>query len=75
VEFLGDTVESIRLFDTATQTSNQKLTEAWILPAREYIRPLAAEGSFAPIPADAEWRSPDLYSEMDSLFDYLPTSR
>jgi transcription-repair coupling factor (superfamily II helicase) len=75
VEFLGDTVESIRLFDTATQTSHETRREAWVLPAREYIRPADSRESLAAIPADAEWRSPDLYPDMGTLFDYLPASR
>jgi transcription-repair coupling factor (superfamily II helicase) len=71
VEFLGDQVESMRLFDPATQTSIEKLNEGWVLPAREFIRPLQAQDTTAPVPPDAEWRSPDLYETMDTLFDYL----
>ncbi|MBX3333482.1 MAG: transcription-repair coupling factor [Nitrospira sp.] len=71
IEFLGDQVESIRLFDSATQTSVMKLKDAWVLPAREFIRPPDASDAAAPIQADAEWRGPDLYSSMDTLFDYL----
>ena len=71
IEFLGDQVESIRLFDSATQTSVMKLKDAWVLPAREFIRPPDASDASAPIQADAEWRGPDLYSSMDTLFDYL----
>lgn len=71
VEFLGDQVESLRLFDPATQTSITKLKEGWVLPAREFIRPADASDATAPIQADAEWRGPDLYSSMDTLFDYL----
>ncbi len=71
VEFLGDQVESMRLFDPATQTSIEKLKEGWVLPAREFIRPSQAQDATAPVPPDAEWRSPDLYEAMDTLFDYL----
>lgn len=71
VEFLGDQVESIRLFDAATQTSITKLEDGWVLPAREFIRPSDASDATAPIQPDAEWRGPDLYSSMDTLFDYL----
>lgn len=74
VEFLGDTIESIRLFDASTQTSIQKLGEGWVLPAREYVRPAAAPDALLPIPADAEWRAPELYGGMDTLFDYLAVS-
>ncbi|NGZ03143.1 MAG: hypothetical protein CV090_08845, partial [Nitrospira sp. WS238] len=71
IEFLGDQVESIRLFDPATQTSVMKLKDAWVLPAREFIRPADDSDATTPIQADAEWRGPDLYSSMDTLFDYL----
>jgi transcription-repair coupling factor (superfamily II helicase) len=71
VEFLGDLVESIRLFDPATQTSIEKLHDGWVLPAREFVRPPQAPDAITPIQADAEWRSPDLYDSMDTLFDYL----
>lgn len=71
IEFLGDHVESIRLFDSATQTSIAKLKDGWVLPAREFIRPADASDATAPIQADAEWRGPDLYPSMDTLFDYL----
>jgi transcription-repair coupling factor (superfamily II helicase) len=73
VEFLGDQVESMRLFDPATQTSIEKLNEGWVLPAREFIRPSQTPDATAPVPPDAEWRSPDLYEAMDTLFDYLGT--
>ena len=71
VEFLGDQVESIRLFDPSTQTSIKKLRDCVVLPAREFLRPADAPDATAPIPPDAEWRSPDIYPRMDSLFDYL----
>jgi transcription-repair coupling factor (superfamily II helicase) len=68
VEFLGDTVESIRRFDPATQKSTGSLKEAWLLPARECIAPA---GTLAePAPGD-EWRGPDLYPSMDPVLDYF----
>ena len=71
VEFLGETVESLRLFDPATQKSTDKLKQALVLPAREYIRSAAAPDTLDPIPQDAEWRAPDLYGRMHSLRDYF----
>jgi len=71
IEFLGDHVESIRLFDPSTQTSIKKLRNGVVLPAREFLRPIDDTDAAAPIPPDAEWRSPDLFDRMDSLFDYL----
>ena len=73
VEFLGETVESLRLFDPATQKSTAKMDRAMVLPAREYLKPDTAADALAPIAADAEWRAPDLYGQMHSLLDYFPT--
>ena len=72
VEFLGDSIESIRLFDPTTQESIQRLKSAWILPAREYLLPFEEQQDHPPIPPDAEWYGPNLYSNMESLVDYFP---
>ena len=71
VEFLGETFESLRLFDPATQKSTAKMDRAIVLPAREYLSSGTGPEALAPIPADAEWRAPDLYGEMQTLFDYF----
>ena len=71
VEFLGETIDSLRLFDPATQKSTAKLDRAVVLPAREYLRAETSPDALAPIPADAEWRAPDLYPDMDNLLDYF----
>lgn len=73
IEFLGDTAESIRLFDTSTQKSTTKLREAWLLPARELIRPEHGSAACAALPPDAEWRSPAVYPTMDTLLHYFHT--
>jgi transcription-repair coupling factor (superfamily II helicase) len=75
LELLGDTIESVRLFDQATQKSTAARDQAWVLPARELIYPDAGpEGpdkGLEPLPPDAEWRGPDLYDRMDTLTDYF----
>ena len=73
VEFLGETIESLRLFDPATQKSTAKMARAMVLPAREYLRTGTGPEALVPIAADAEWRAPDLYGHMQSLFDYFTT--
>jgi transcription-repair coupling factor (superfamily II helicase) len=73
VEFLGDTVESIRFFDPETQQSTRKFDKAIILPAREFLRPVGDADVGAPIKPDAEWRSPSIYAAMDTLLDYFST--
>ncbi|MBM4123693.1 MAG: transcription-repair coupling factor, partial [Nitrospira sp.] len=71
VEFLGDTVESVRVFDTATQKSTTRLTGAWLLPARELIYPEGRSEGLQALPPDAEWYGPDLYPAMETLLDYF----
>ena len=73
IEFLGDTVESSRLFDPSTQESIEHLSQVRILPARECIL-AEQDGGTLPIelPSDGEWRCPDLYSTMDAIADYFP---
>ncbi len=71
VEFLGETIDSLRLFDPSTQQSTEKLHQAIILPAREYLRLENSPDAVSPIPADAEWHAPNLYPKMDTLFNYF----
>jgi transcription-repair coupling factor (superfamily II helicase) len=71
VEFLGDTVESLRLFDQATQKSTAKLGQAWLLPARELIYPEERSEGLQALPPDAEWYGPDVYPRTDMLLDYF----
>ncbi len=73
VEFLGETVESLRLFDSATQKSTARMDRAIVLPAREYLRSDTAPDALAPIAPDAEWRAPELYGQMQTLLDYFTT--
>jgi transcription-repair coupling factor (superfamily II helicase) len=72
LELLGDTIESIRLFDQATQKSTAARDHAWVLPARELIRPEGPDRGLEPLPPDAEWRGPDVYGTMDTLLEYFP---
>ncbi|HEY7533048.1 MAG TPA: transcription-repair coupling factor, partial [Nitrospiraceae bacterium] len=71
VEFLGETIDSLRLFDSATQKSTAKLDRALVLPAREYLRSEDHPGSLETIPSDAEWRTPELYPRLDTVFDFF----
>ncbi len=71
LELLGDTVESVRLFDQATQKSTAARDHAWVLPARELIHPEGRQESLEPIPPDAEWHGPAVYDGMDTLLDYF----
>ncbi len=73
IEFLGDTVDAIRTFDPETQKSSEKRRDAWVLPARDAVRPATHPDALAPLPPDAEWRAADWYEHMDSLLDYFPS--
>src|SRR5438876_11539376 len=73
LEFLGDTIETVRLFDPAIQKSSGRAPFLRVLPARELIRPEPPVGTDAalPLPPDAEWRGPSVYPAMDTLLDYF----
>ena len=71
LELLGDTIESIRQFDPTTQKSTAKLPDALLLPARELLHPADRPEALEPLPPDAEWRSPNVYSTMETLLDYF----
>ena len=75
IECLGDTIESIRLFDPTTQESTGSVLAADILPARAYLLPPEqSDRALADIPPDAEWRLPETYPAMATLPDYISTS-
>ncbi len=75
VEFLGDTIESLRMFDPSTQESIQNLKEAWVLPVREYLIPEHnTKQTSSPLSSDAEWYAPNLYDSMESITDYFQES-
>jgi transcription-repair coupling factor (superfamily II helicase) len=71
LELLGDTIESIRQFDPATQKSTAKLPDSLLLPARELLHPADRPEALEPLPPDAEWRSPTVYSSMATLLAYF----
>ncbi|MFO0775259.1 MAG: transcription-repair coupling factor [Nitrospiraceae bacterium] len=73
VEFLGDTVDAIRTFDPSTQKSSEKRREAWVLPAREAIRPSNADDLHAALAVDSEWHAPSWYRSMETVWDYFST--
>ena len=68
IEFLGDAIETLRLFDPTTQKSSGRAADIRVLPARELIR-----DDLTPLPPDAEWRGPEVYPAMDTLLDHFPS--
>ncbi|MCD6264423.1 MAG: transcription-repair coupling factor [Deltaproteobacteria bacterium] len=84
IEFWGNTVESIRLFNPVNQRSKSDLKELIILPANEIIlRPsnIKRARSMGRLPSTLEsglnfsgieaWLQ-HFYSSLDSIFNYLP---
>jgi transcription-repair coupling factor (superfamily II helicase) len=84
IEFWGDTVESIRLFDPRSQRSGTELGELTVLPACEVILSTSAvkrARSMGRLPGDITkgerfqgqeaWLS-HFYSHLDTIFEYLP---
>jgi len=86
VEFSGEIIESIRLFDSETQRSLSKITEAIVLPVRELIinnksvermrarindEIMIGQIQQGGIPPGGEFLAPFFY-DLVSLFDYLP---
>ena len=73
IEFLGDTVESLRTFDPTTQESLTRLNEAWILPTRDFIPPLDQHEDMESLPVtpNKEWDLPRYYSPLVTLCDYV----
>src|SRR5438093_5800001 len=72
VEFLGDTIESVRVFDTTTQKSTTTLTQAWLLPARELIYPADHPAALTPLPPDPEWLGREVYQSPETLLCHVP---
>ncbi len=84
IEFWGDMVESIRLFDPGSQRSSTELEELTVLPASEVILSTSAvrrARSMGRLPADVRrgerfagqeaWLG-HFYSHLDTIFEYLP---
>ena len=84
LEFWGNKVESMRLFDPVSQRSESRIAEITVLPACEIIRdkvnierarsmgrlPTGGEEGMG-FPGQEAWLN-HFYPELDSLFDYLP---
>lgn len=71
LDFFGDEVDSIRLFDPGTQRSEEKLEEALVFPASEVLPIVAMQDGELPYKI-SEKDIPEIYSFPSSLIDYLP---
>ena len=70
LDFFGDEIDGMRLFDPGTQRSTKKVGQLLVSPAREYILPdeyaQSGDGEYS------EFHIPVLHSSPASLLDYLP---
>ena len=71
LEFFGDEVDTLRLFDPASQRTLQPTDELVITPAREFI-PGKAALELGPEETLSEFHIPLLHSSPASPLDYLP---
>ncbi len=71
IEFFGDEVDTMRVFDPATQRTVAKREALTITPARE-ILPLAAEKAGLSLKDLSEFHIPLVHPFAGSLLDFLP---
>lgn len=73
IELFGDRVDSIRMFDPASQRSHQSVSELMVSPAREAAPGLLPSGTLDGRPEPMlEFFLPMISEEPHSLLDYLP---
>jgi transcription-repair coupling factor (superfamily II helicase) len=71
MDFFGDEIDSIRVFEPATQRSTRKIGEMLVSPAREFILPDNPQTNIESEPY-TEFHIPVLHTSPASLLDYLP---
>ncbi len=71
LDFFGDEIDSLRLFDPGTQRSEEKLEQALIFPASEAIPIVAMKDGELPYKL-SEHDIPEIYQFPSSLIDFLP---
>jgi transcription-repair coupling factor (superfamily II helicase) len=73
LDFFGDELDTIRLFDPATQRTLEKRASLTVTPAREFIVPALPRRTDLPEQL-SEYHLPLLHPEPSSLLDYLPAN-
>ncbi len=72
LDFFGDEIDSLRIFDPATQRTIQPCEQIAIAPAREFILTPEVNIGTPENPA-SEFHIPLLYPQASSLLNYLPS--
>ncbi len=71
LDFFGDEIDTLRLFDPATQRTTEKVERILLTPAREFIFSTSQPTNQLVSPSPSEFDIPLLHSPA-SLLDYLP---
>ena len=72
LEFFGDEIESMRMFDPATQRSSEEIDEVVVTPAGEVISDSLLEIEESENECAVEFNIPLVYESAATLLDYLP---
>ncbi len=72
IEFYGDEIESIRMFDIFTQRSIENLKQITLFPMGEFTLPDEEASKFGGDLSGLWWRRPKYENLDSSLLDYLP---
>lgn len=73
LDFFGDELETMYIFDAATQRNTSRAERLLVPPAREVFTPALADGTFADIETD-EFMIPLRNRIQACLLDYLPSN-
>jgi transcription-repair coupling factor (superfamily II helicase) len=76
LDFFGEAIESLRVFDPATQRTIEALDTTVVTPAREFLAPPSATGDQGDVdpPPFSEFDTPALHPGSSSLMEYLPAN-
>ncbi len=72
IELFGDVIDTMRIFDPATQRSIEKINSVFIPPGREILRVNNMEIDESQLEELSEFYIPAVFPSAGSLIDYLP---
>ena len=72
IEFFGDEIDTMRVFNPASQRSIEKISSVYIPPAREVLQMLDEEIEDEKIGGMSEFYIPAMFPIASTLIDYLP---
>lgn len=72
IEFFGSEIDTMRVFDPATQRSTESIHEIHVPPAMEAVAADSSDGQQENRQSNSEFEIPLLYKTYATLLDYLP---